>query len=70
MLHLLSCCASLPILWSGDNDDLNDIPPGILRVPQGSEVTLRLYGEVGALTVSETVSGRTGEVAPAMAAVT
>ncbi len=44
---------------------LNDIPPGALRVPVGSQITLRLYGEVGALTVAETVSGRTGEVAPA-----
>ncbi|SLN64220.1 hypothetical protein PSA7680_03383 [Pseudoruegeria aquimaris] len=38
---------------------LNDLPPGPLRIPQGSEVTLRLYGEIGALTVDETVSGRT-----------
>jgi len=44
---------------------LNDIPAGPLRVPEGSQVTLRLYGEVGALTVAETVSGRIGEVAPA-----
>ncbi len=44
---------------------LNDIPAGELSVPEGSRVTLRLYGEVGALTVAETVSGRTGEVAPA-----
>jgi uncharacterized protein (TIGR02302 family) len=36
---------------------LNDIPEGPLRVPQGSQITLRLYGEVGALTVVETVSG-------------
>ncbi len=40
---------------------LADIPPGPLRVPEGSTITLRLYGEVGALTVDETVSGRTGE---------
>ena len=44
---------------------LNDIPAGPLRVPEGSEVTLRLYGEVGALTVAETVSGRVGEVGAA-----
>lgn len=37
---------------------LGDIPPGPLAVPEGSRVTLRLYGEVGALTVQETVSGR------------
>ena len=36
---------------------LNDIPAGPLRVPQGSQITLRLYGEVGALTVAESVSG-------------
>ena len=41
---------------------LNDIDRASLSVPQGSEVTLRLYGEVGALTVSETVSGRIGEL--------
>ena len=35
---------------------LNDIPAGPLRVPEGSQVTLRLYGEFGALTVAETVS--------------
>ncbi|MDW3225094.1 MAG: TIGR02302 family protein [Paracoccaceae bacterium] len=43
---------------------LNDIPEGVLKVPVGSLITLRLYGEVGALTLSETVSGRT-EVPPA-----
>ena len=40
---------------------LADVAPGRLRVPEGSQVTLRLYGEVGALTVDETVSGRAGE---------
>ena len=44
---------------------LNDIPAGPLRVPEGSEITLRLYGEVGALTVAETVSGRTDELGAA-----
>ncbi|WP_309472529.1 MULTISPECIES: TIGR02302 family protein [Rhodobacterales] len=44
---------------------LNDVPAGGLSVPTGSQVTLRLYGEVGALTLAETVSGRTGEVAAA-----
>ena len=44
---------------------LNDIPAGPLRVPTGSEVTLRLYGEVGALTVAETVSGRVDDVGAA-----
>ncbi|SFQ02942.1 TIGR02302 family protein [Roseivivax halotolerans] len=36
---------------------LNDITDPELSVPEGSSVTLRLYGEVGALSVSETVSG-------------
>ena len=47
---------------------LNDIPPGPLRVPVGSEITLRLYGEIGALTVTETVSGRTEDLDSAGAA--
>ncbi|MFK7746597.1 MAG: TIGR02302 family protein [Roseobacter sp.] len=38
---------------------LNDIDAGTLSVPAGSLITLRMYGEVGALTLSETVSGRT-----------
>ncbi|WP_299546606.1 TIGR02302 family protein [uncultured Tateyamaria sp.] len=46
---------------------LNDIAEGPLAVPAGALITLRLYGEVGALTVSETVSGRIGEVPPASA---
>jgi uncharacterized protein (TIGR02302 family) len=41
---------------------LNDITRQALDVPVGSEVTIRLYGEVGALTLDETVSGRMGEV--------
>lgn len=44
---------------------LNDIPEGALRVPAGSKITLRLYGDVGALTVAETVSGRTQELGAA-----
>ncbi|WP_295313763.1 TIGR02302 family protein [Roseobacter sp.] len=43
---------------------LNDIDGGVLEVPEGSLITMRLYGEVGALTLSETVSGRT-DVPPA-----
>ncbi|WP_299138152.1 TIGR02302 family protein [uncultured Tateyamaria sp.] len=46
---------------------LNDIPEGPLNIPAGSLITLRLYGEIGALTVAETVSGRAGEVPPASA---
>lgn len=41
---------------------LNDLTDDAMRVPEGSLVTLRFYGEVGALTLAETVSGRTGEV--------
>ena len=41
---------------------LADIPPGTLEVPTNTRVTLRVYGEVGALTVTETVSGRTQDV--------
>ncbi|THD83570.1 TIGR02302 family protein [Aliigemmobacter aestuarii] len=37
---------------------LNDITLPDLEVPQGSQVQLRLYGEVGALAVAEGVSGR------------
>ena len=43
---------------------LNDQPEGSLSIPEGSLITLRLYGEVGELTLSETVSGRT-QVPPA-----
>lgn len=46
---------------------LNDIESGDLSVPVGSLITLRMYGEIGALTLSETVSGRT-EAADATAA--
>ncbi|MEL7125284.1 MAG: TIGR02302 family protein [Pseudomonadota bacterium] len=46
---------------------LNDIAEGTLSVPVGSLITLRIYGEVGALTVAETVSGRTGDVPAASA---
>ena len=38
---------------------LADLDPGEVEVPEGSRVTLRLYGEVGQLAVQETVSGRT-----------
>ncbi|MFK7874284.1 MAG: TIGR02302 family protein [Paracoccaceae bacterium] len=44
---------------------LNDQAAGALDVPLGSLITVRLYGEVGALTLSETVSARIGEVPPA-----
>lgn len=45
---------------------LADIPGESLSVPQGSRITLRLYGAAGALAVEETVSGRTPDAdAPA-----
>ncbi|MEL6609839.1 MAG: DUF4175 domain-containing protein [Pseudomonadota bacterium] len=52
---------------------LPDITDDVLDVPQGSQITLRLYGEVGALTVDESISARpataeTGEVQVASAA--
>ncbi|MDU9005825.1 TIGR02302 family protein [Sedimentitalea todarodis] len=37
---------------------LKDMTNPTLRVPEGSRITLRFYGEVGALTLAETVSGR------------
>lgn len=40
---------------------LNDLSKPDLSVPEGSRIVLRFYGEVGALTLAETVSGRTGE---------
>jgi len=44
---------------------LNDVPAGVLPVPAGSKITLRLYGEVGALTVAETISDRTEDLGAA-----
>ena len=41
----------LPSLYLADQGD-------VIRAPEGSEVTLRFYGEAGALGLSETVSGR------------
>ena len=43
---------------------LND-QTGTIRAPEGSRVTLRLYGKPGALSLAETVSGRTGSVTAA-----
>ncbi len=39
---------------------LNDMTGRDLRIPENSRIVLRFYGEVGALTLAETVSGRTG----------
>jgi uncharacterized protein (TIGR02302 family) len=43
---------------------LNEIAAGKLSLPAGTRLQFRLYGEVGELTLSETVSGRT-DVPPA-----
>ena len=43
---------------------LNDISADSIEVPVGSRVQIRLYGDVGALTLSETVSGRAGTDVP------
>ncbi len=48
----------LPSLYLADQT-------GAISVPEGSTVTLRLYGEVGSLTVAETVSGRTEDIGAA-----
>jgi hypothetical protein len=37
---------------------LNDLDAGPLDLPKGTLITLRFYGEVGALRLNETVSGR------------
>ncbi|WP_135506612.1 TIGR02302 family protein [Roseovarius aestuariivivens] len=48
----------LPSLYLNDQSDT-------FRAPEGSRVTIRLYGEVGQLSVAETVSGRTEDVGAA-----
>ncbi|SMX31919.1 DUF4175 domain-containing protein [Maliponia aquimaris] len=37
---------------------LNDITAEGIEAPEGAEITLRMYGEVGALSIRENVSGR------------
>ena len=55
-----------PPLYTGQPSlYLNDIDAEAFSVPEGSRVTIRFYGEVGALALSETVSGRTEEIPPA-----
>ncbi len=39
---------------------LNDLTERTIRVSQGSRITVRLYGEIGALTLAETISGQRG----------
>ena len=46
----------LPVLY------MADLAEGEIMIPQGSAVTVRLYGDLGALSVAETVSARLGEV--------
>lgn len=46
----------LPALYLNDQT-------GRLRAPQGSRITLRLYGEIGALTVAEDISGAVPDAA-------
>ncbi|MCW8843569.1 MAG: TIGR02302 family protein [Rhodobacteraceae bacterium] len=46
---------------------LPDLPAGPLEIIEGSDVLIRLYGTVGALTVSETVSARTTDIPSAAA---
>ena len=41
---------------------LNDIDRAGFEAPDGSRITIRFYGEIGALTLTETVSGRTADV--------
>jgi uncharacterized protein (TIGR02302 family) len=55
-----------PPLYTGQPSlYLNDIQRDGFSVPQGSRVTIRFYGEVGALTLHETVSARTEDLPPA-----
>lgn len=49
----------LPSLYLADQDASR------LEVPEGSHVTLRFYGEVGALALAETISGRTEDIGAA-----
>jgi uncharacterized protein (TIGR02302 family) len=49
----------LPTLYLNDQND------STLALPAGSRITLRFYGQVGDLTLAETVSDRTGTVPPA-----
>ncbi len=43
---------------------LAEVPAGTITVPMGTRVQVRLYGDIGALTLAETVSGRAGIDAP------
>ena len=41
---------------------LNDLPAGGFSVPAGSRISVRFYGEVGELTLHETLSARTEDI--------
>ncbi len=43
---------------------LADLSDPDLSVPQGSRITLRFYGQIGALSLRETVSGRSEQATP------
>ena len=43
---------------------LNSVPAGPLELPEGSRVTLRLYGAAGEIPVSESLSGQPPALAP------
>ena len=44
---------------------LNDQTGDDLSLPMGSRITLRFYGQIGDLTLAETLSGRTADIPPA-----
>ncbi|MBE1285789.1 MAG: TIGR02302 family protein [Rhodobacteraceae bacterium] len=44
---------------------LNDLSEPTVTFPEGSRVILRFYGQVGDLSLAETISGRVGEIPPA-----
>ncbi|MBB97864.1 MAG: TIGR02302 family protein [Rhodobacteraceae bacterium] len=46
---------------------LADVDGDTVDIPEGARITLRFYGEVGALTLAETVSGRTEDLPSASA---
>ncbi|GAA6176498.1 TIGR02302 family protein [Sulfitobacter pacificus] len=46
---------------------LNDLTEAELELPKGTLITVRFYGDVGALALAETVSGRSAEVSTATA---
>ena len=45
---------------------LTKLPPGTLSLPEGTKITLRLYGQADAISIEESVSGKTTAVAGAL----